>query len=127
MSDKKYLVHVFGKPGCAKCAMLQKRLDALLGQPAYKDKFVKKYNDLTTEDGLVNFCLAQCVNPNRVPAMVISDADGNFLENPNPGEHDDVCGNSRLYQYLGIQTDYSDEGKGVIKPEMIEKILNSVK
>lgn len=127
MSKSPYVVHVFGKPGCAKCAMLNRRLDALLETDAYKDDFVKKYNDLTTEDGLVNFCLVQCVNPNRVPAMVVADADGKFLDNPEPGCEDTVCGRSRLYQYLGIQTDYSAEGKGVITPEMIEKILATAK
>lgn len=127
MADTPTIVHVFGKPGCAKCAMLQRRLDALLETEPYKGRFVKQYDDLTTEAGLINFCLVQCVNPNRVPAMVLSDSNGQFLENPNPDEPDEVCGRSRLYQYLGIQTDYSNEGRGVITPAMIEKILNSVK
>ena len=126
MSDSKYIVHVFGKPGCAKCAMLNRRLDALLATPAYGEKFVKEYDDLSTEDGLVQFCLVQCVNPNRVPAMVLSDAEGHYLENPRPDEADEVCGDSKLYQYLGIQTDYSGAGRGVITPEMIESILKSV-
>ena len=117
MADNQhFIINVFGKPGCAKCAMLQRRIDTLLETPEYHEKFVKKYNDLTTEEGLIKFCLAQCVNPNRVPAMIISDDQGNFLPNPNPSEPDPVCGNSKLYQYIGIQTDYSAEGKGVITP-----------
>lgn len=126
MSDNNYVVHVFGKPGCAKCTMLNRRLDALLETDAYKGKFVKQYNDVTTEDGLMNFCLVQCVNPNRIPAMVLATPDGQFVANPTPDAADEVCGNSKLYQYLGIQTDYSSEGKGVITPEMIEAILKSV-
>ncbi len=106
--------------------MLQRRLDALLETEPYKSKFVKEYDNVLTEEGLIPFCLVQCVNPNRIPAMVISDSEGNFLDNPNPGEADPVCGNSKLYQYLGIQTDYSPEGRGVITPEMIESILKSV-
>lgn len=125
MPDPTYIVHVFGKPGCAKCAMLQRRLDTLLETEPYHGRFVKHYDDLSTEEGLVNFCLAQCVNPNRVPAMILATPDGKYLENPTPGANDPVCGNSKLYQYLGIQTDYSDEGKGIITPDMIRHILDA--
>ena len=124
--SKQYIVHVFGKEGCAKCTMLNRRLDTLLASDKYKDKFVKQYDNVFTEDGLVYFCLAQCVNPNRIPAMIIADQDGNYIENPTPGAPDEICGRSKLYQYLGIQTDYSNEGKGIITPEMIESILKSV-
>ena len=31
---------------------------------------------------------------------------------------------SKLYQFLGVQTDYSEEGKGIISPEMIKSILD---
>ncbi|NLG13376.1 MAG: hypothetical protein GX561_04125 [Lentisphaerae bacterium] len=119
-----YVVHVFGKEGCAKCTMLNRRLDDLLSKEPYKGKFVKQYDDLRSEDGLRNFCLAQCVNPNRIPAMVVANLDGSYIENPNPGAADEICGNSRLYQYLGIQTDYT--GKGIITPEMIRSILDVV-
>ena len=111
------IVHVFGKTGCAKCAVLQKRLDALLERDEYKDRFVKEYDNVLTPEGLVRFCRVQCVNPNKIPAMVIADENGQFLEgdmNPNP---------PYTYQYLGIQTDYSDKGKGIIPPDLIEKIL----
>ena len=125
--SQKYVVHVFGKEGCAKCAMLNRRLDALLASPPWQGRFVKKYEDLGTEDGLVAFCLAQCLNPSRVPAMLVTrvGADGreSYIENPNPGAADSVCRRSRLYQYVGLQTDYSAEGKGIITPEMLEAVL----
>ena len=107
--SKQYIVHVFGKEGCAKCTMLNRRLDTLLASDKYKDKFVKQYDNVFTEEGLVYFCLAQCVNPNRIPAMMIADTEGNYIENPTPGAPDEICGRSKLYQYLGIQTDYSNE------------------
>jgi len=96
--SKQYIVHVFGKEGCAKCTMLNRRLDTLLASDKYKDKFVKQYDSVLTEDGLVHFCLAQCVNPNRIPAMMISDMEGNYIENPTPGAPDEICGRSKLYQ-----------------------------
>ena len=126
-SDSKLTIHVFGKAGCQKCAMLNRRIDKLLTEPKYA-VFQKAYSDVLTEDGLVKFCKAECLNPSRIPAMVVScggtEADPEYIANPAPGQPDPVCRHSRLYQYLGIQTDYSEEGKGVITPEMIQKILD---
>jgi hypothetical protein len=50
-----------------------------------------------------------------------------MLPNPQPGEEDKVCQKSRLYQYLGLQTDYTEVGKGVITPKMITSILEQAK
>lgn len=122
------IVHVFGKKSCAKCTMLNKRLDEILKKEPWAGSFIKVYNDLETEDGLLNFCLAQCLNPNRVPAMVVAqikkDGSADFLPNPSPNEPDPVCKKSRLYTCLGLQTDYSEEGKGIITPQMIQSILD---
>jgi hypothetical protein len=43
--------------------------------------------------------------------------------NPEPGRKNGVCKQSRLYQFVGIQTDYSDVGKGLITKPMIESVL----
>ena len=128
MSKDTLIVHVFGKHSCQKCAMLNRRLDDILTKEPWAGHFVKVYNDLETEDGLLNFCLAQCLNPNRVPAMVVAkiapDGSADYLPNPDPDGKDEICKRSRLYTYLGIQTDYSNEGKGIITPQMIQHILN---
>lgn len=125
MSDCKYVINVFGKAGCAKCAMLNRRIDKLLTEEKYAS-FEKRYNDVLTEDGMIKFCLAQCLNPSRIPAMLMSkiEADGteHYIDN-NDHTTGGVYGNSKLYQFLGIQTDYSDEGKGVITPEMVESVM----
>jgi hypothetical protein len=39
----------------------------------------------------------------------------------------EICGKSKLYQYVGLQTDYSDEGKGIISPKMITAVLEEVR
>ena len=126
-SNNKLIVNVFGKEGCAKCTMLNRRLDKLLSEKRYSG-FVKKYHDVMSEAGLVPFCLAQCLNPSRIPAMLISqlreDGIEEYMANPEPDRKDEVCNYSRLYQYLGLQTDYSDEGKGIITPEMLESVLD---
>lgn len=109
-------VHIFGKTGCAKCAILQKRVDALLEKDEFKGKFVKEYDNVLTEEGLLKFCRVQCVNPNKIPALVVADENG-YLE----GEMNAKA--PYTYQYLGIQTDYSGNGKGVLPPELVEEIL----
>jgi len=127
MENSKLIVNVFGKEGCAKCTMLNRRLDKLLSEERFAS-FQKKYHDVMTEAGLVPFCLAQCLNPSRIPAMLISrvfeDGSEEYLPNPDADRKDEVCKDSKLFQYLGLQTDYSEEGKGIITPEMVESILN---
>ena len=130
MSDEKnqLTVNVFGKPGCAKCAMLNRRLDKMLAEDPRYARFHKEYHNVLSEEGLVEFCKSVCLNPSRIPAMVISCADSegksHYLVNPDPDAFDSVCRHSKLYQFLGVQTDYSEEGKGIISPEMIKSILD---
>ena len=121
-------VHVFGKHGCAKCSMLNRRLDKMLAEEPPYARFHKEYHNVLEEDGLVEFCKTECLNPSRIPAMVggTQDAQGRirYLANPDPDGQDAVCKHSKLYQFLGVQTDYSEEGKGLITPEMIQAILD---
>ena len=127
----KYIVRVFGKVGCDKCKVLNQRLDALLDKPEWAD-FQKEYFDVETEDGLVQFAQAECVNPQRIPAFVVARTDETtgraaYLPNPGMDQPDEVCGASRLYSYLGLQTDYSEVGRGVISSPMITKVLEEAR
>lgn len=117
------IAHVIGHTGCAKCAMLNRRLDAILENEPYKGRFVKIYHDTEDprgmdyqEDALVFFCKTQCINPNRIPAMIITD-EGEFLE-----RNGEPTNGNQLYQYIGIQTDYANGG--VITPELIRQTLD---
>ncbi len=127
-SNAPLTVHVFGKPGCAKCSMLNRRLDKMLAEDPRYARFHKEYHNVLDENGLVEFCKTECLNPSRIPAMVVGTQDEagkiHYLVNPTPDAADPVCKHSRLYQFLGIQTDYSEEGKGLITPEMIQTILD---
>jgi hypothetical protein len=127
-TKQKLIAHVFGKEGCAKCTMLNRRLENILAKEPWKGRVEKRYDDVESEDGLVYFCLAQCVNPSRIPALLMAKVDEtgreSFIERQEVGADDPVCGASMLYQYVGIQTDYSAAGKGIITPEMIEQVLN---
>ena len=129
--SKTYQIHVFGKPGCDKCHTLNGRLDDLLQEAEWAD-FEKVYHDLETEAGLVEFCEAECLNPQRVPGFYVSKANpGNGVQepmtNPTPGATGAPGGTSALYTVVGLQTDYSAVGRGVITPKMIEAVLRQAK
>ena len=119
------IAHVIGHTGCPKCTLLNRRLDAILQEEPYKSRFLKIYHD--TEDprgmshkeaALVFYCQAQCVNPNRIPALIISDDNGEFLN-----RSEKPTSSIQLYQFIGIQTDYNDGG-GILPPETIKKTLD---
>ena len=129
--EKPYKIKVFGKQGCAKCKTLNQRLDKLLKEKKWAD-FEKEYCDVETVDGLVAFASAECINPQRIPAMLVTQRQDDTeryapVPTPNPKPHDEVCGKSKLYQYVGLQTDYSEEGKGIISPKMITAVLDEAR
>ena len=126
---KPFRIQIFGKAGCAKCSVLKQRLDKLLEKPEWQD-FEKEYHDLGTEEGLVAFSEAECINPQRIPAVLLTrlnSATGTYDPVPNnhPGAKDSDFGKSRLFQYLGLQTDYS--GDGLLTPPMITWVLNEAR
>ncbi|MFO7821103.1 MAG: hypothetical protein R6V56_03465 [Lentisphaeria bacterium] len=125
--QNKFRVLVFGKAGCPKCKVLNQRLDSLLKKDEWKN-FEKVYCDVESEEGMVSFCKSECVNPQRIPAFLITKLNsetGKFTPLPNPtmGKEDKVCKDSKLFTYLGIQTDYTDRGRGVISPKMIKSVF----
>ena len=129
--NKRFRIQVFGKEGCDKCKTLNRRLDKLLADETWQD-FEKQYCDVETEDGIITFSEAECINPQRIPALLVTAWDEatqayERVPNPSPGVADSTCGKSRLYQYLGLQTDYSDTGRGVITPVMINAILDEAR
>ena len=129
--EKRYKIRVFGKPGCAKCKTLNQRLDKLLAEKEWAD-FEKEYCDVETVEGLVAFASAECINPQRIPAMLITRKD-EYTERyapvptKEPKQTDEVCGKSKLYQYVGLQTDYTPAGKGIISPKMITAVLEEAR
>jgi len=126
---KKFCVYVFGKAGCDKCKILNQRLDDLLTKPEWAD-FEKHYLDVLTVDGVVGLCKVGGVNPQRIPAFVVA------APSPEGGRFDylpplsdvaaaDMPVAARLHSCLGLQTDYSDAGRGVISPRMITTVLGA--
>jgi hypothetical protein len=129
--DKPLRIRVFGKAGCDKCSVLKDRLDRLLATEPWQD-FDQEYCDVETIDGIVALCEAECVNPQQIPAMLVMRRDGDSgryepVPNPQPGRKDPVCKSARLHQHLGLRTDYSGEGGGVISPKMIAAVLQEAR
>jgi hypothetical protein len=127
----RYQIRVFGKKGCDKCHTLNQRIDKLLAKNEYTD-FEKLYCDVETIDGLVAFAEAECINPSRIPALLLTEWDAEAedyvpVRSGQPVAKDPVCKKARLYQYVGLQTDYSDAGRGVLSPKMIEAVLAETK
>jgi len=125
--SKSFRIQVFGKAGCDKCKTLNQRLDKMLANPEW-DAFDKEYCDVMTVEGLIPFCEAECINPHRIPALLVTRRDKSTgvyepVPNPQPGEADEICGRARLHQYVGLQTDYTTGG-GVITPKMIAAVLS---
>jgi len=123
---KKIIVNIFGNADNGKYKMLNRHVDKLLQKPEYVG-IEKQFNDMETEPAVVKFCKVSCMNPSNLPALLMSvvDETGNefFMPNPEPDKKDDVCKTQKLYQYLGLQTDYTGETKGVISGAMIESIF----
>ncbi len=121
---------VFGKAGCDKCKVMRKRVEELV---AADDGVEAAYCDVETEAGLVQFCRAECMNPQRIPAVLMyrRASEGGTYE-PVPaapageGEHP-VYGRSRLNHLLGLQTDYSAAGRGVVSPRMLRAMLKEAR
>ncbi len=126
--NKPFKIQVFGKPGCDKCTQLNKRLDKILANEDWAD-FEKEYCDVETVDGLVAFASAECINPQRIPAMLICKLQGETesyrpvaVREPLKEPHE-ICGKAKLYHFVGLQTDYTNAGKGIISPKMIKSVL----
>ena len=122
---------IFGKRGCDKCKVLQQRVDALLAGGEWND-FEQVHADVETVDGLVAFCRAECVNPTQSPALLVTAGDAEAqswqpLLRACPGAPDPVAGATRLHTYVGLQTDYSEAGRGVLPPKLIRAVLQEAR
>jgi len=127
--SKPFQAVVFGKAGCDKCKLLTRRVDDLLGKPGWED-FERVYLDVETIDGLVEFCKAECLNPQRLPALVVrrvTEDGAEFIPVEPCAAPDPELGATRLYHIAGLQTDYSAEGRGVVTPRMIAAALDAAR
>ena len=123
-----YRVMVFGKKGCSKCSILNKRVDKILQKPEWSN-FEKMYYDISTVDGLVHFANAECLKANSVPAFLVCRGveDNRYVKIRQTFDegHDEQTGRYRVPSYVGLQTDY--RSGGVITPTDIEAVFTEAK
>ena len=107
--------------------MLNERLDSLLLTEQWQD-FEKSYNDVESEDGMVGFAKAEVLNPQRIPSFYVEKLNERGTYEPllNP-EMNSSMSLSRPWRYIGIETDYSESGRGIITPQMICEALGKAK
>jgi hypothetical protein len=125
---KDFTVVVFGKKGCDKCAVLNRRLDRILEDPEW-ERFEKTYYDVTTVEGLVEFSKAEILNPQRIPSFLVmkNRPDGGYeriRETSFEEGFDEETGAYRVPLFIGMQTDYKNGG-GIIRPADIKDVLRS--
>jgi hypothetical protein len=130
MIPKPYRIEVYGKPGCEKCSLLKKRLDGLLKTKEWQ-AFEKIYYNVESIDGLVAFTQVECLNPSRIPGFVITkwnnQIQGYEYIPQNAQDIEDNFKRTLLHMWLGLQTDYSEIGKGTLPPKLIEDMLQRAK
>ena len=114
-----YKIILFGKDGCSKCSSLKKRIDKIL--PNFPEMSLE-YCNVSTQEGIVEFCKTGELNPNRIPAIIIQ-KDNVYMKKKVVLE-DIRCGDAALPTLLGMQTDYSE--KGILTNEAVLQIFNSV-
>ena len=124
---KRFEVAVFGKKGCSKCELLQKRVSKILAEKNFDD-FEMVYYDLGTEEGLVRFSQCEVLNIQRIPSFAILHKG---LINGRCDIRPVIClkkvsvlDNEETETFIGIETDYSTDG--VIAPKTIRQTLEMV-
>jgi hypothetical protein len=126
MNDNRpYLIVIYGKDGCDKCALLKRRVSSILAKG--NQDFDMDYQNLSTAEGMAAYALAETVNGQRVPALQImryNDERKTYVKiaDPRPEVTDSEHGRVFVPVYLQIQTDYSS-GSGVITPADVTRLM----
>ncbi|MGI6681026.1 MAG: hypothetical protein ACOX3T_06075 [Bdellovibrionota bacterium] len=121
---KQYRIKVYGKRGCDKCGVLKSRLAKLLENEKWQDFEMIDY-DILTEDGLVAFVKEEVLNPQRIPCFLVQKKNekGDYINMINPAWKNNKSEAFEPFKFLGMETDYSPKGNGVIIPKQIDAIL----
>ncbi len=124
---KQFRIKVYGKKGCNKCSLLKGRLSKLLEEEKWQNFEMIDF-DILTEDGLVAFVKEEVLNPQRIPCFVLQKRgnDGEYENILNPEYSKGTGSESLPFRFLGIETDYSSKGNGIIKPSDIDAVLEKV-
>lgn len=125
----KFLVTIFGKEGCEKCKVLKARIEHILSQPEWKE-FDYVYVDVSTDEGYKIFKDTYYLEKDRIPALAIRKFDlaqDSYVLINDSREPDEILKTSKVEGLMAIQTDYFGEGRGIISPKMIVRLLEKAR
>ncbi|MCL2026244.1 MAG: hypothetical protein FWG92_05505 [Leptospirales bacterium] len=97
--NKPYLVVIYGKDACDKCAALRQDVALVLEDRALSALFDADYQNLSTAKGMAAYALAETVNGQRLPTVQIMEYNTEkkaYVKMPDSGDG-----------YLQLQTDYA--------------------
>ena len=122
---KPYLVVIYGKNGCDRCARLLHDVKSILCDSGLDDEFDLDYQNLSTVDGMIAYAVSETVNGQRLPALQImkyENVSGSYVKIPDTRPGVSFRGGSEFFEpvYLQIQTDYSSAGGPIGKDEILE-------
>lgn len=75
------------------------------------------------------FAQRECLNPQRIPSFIVEKkvAGSDTFEAIHNPEHSHTTTGLRPLRFIGIQTDYSEAGKGIIPPAAVIEILKQAR
>ena len=122
---KPYLVVIYGKNGCDRCARLLHDVKSVLGESGLGDEFDLDYQNLSTVDGMIAYAVSETVNGQRLPALQImkyEGVSGSYVKILDTRSGVSFSGGGEFFEpvYLQIQTDYSSAGGPIGKDEIME-------
>lgn len=124
---KPYLIVIYGKDGCDKCALLKDEVSVMLKEDSLKEDFDLDYQNLSTVEGMAAYAISETVNGQRIPALQIMKYDKerkSYVKIPDlrAETFNDKTGELFVPAYLQLQTDYSSDSPGIKKSELKELI-----
>lgn len=109
--QKKYLIVIYGKDGCEKCARLKLNVKALLANESLGRDFDMDYQNLSTAEGMAAYAAAETINGQRLPGLQImkyNEGKRTYtkIADPRPESFDAKTKKLFVPSYLQLQTDY---------------------
>ena len=122
---KPYLLVIYGKDGCVKCARLKKEISALLAENEASQDFGLDYQNLSTVDGMIAYAASETVNGQRIPALQVFKYDTikeSYIKMPDMRSEAFNAQTQSLFVpvYLQLETDYQSENPDITREKVMD-------
>jgi hypothetical protein len=120
--NKPYLIVIYGKDGCEKCARLKLEVNSMLEDGTLAPEFGMDYQNLSTANGMAAYALAETVNGQRIPALQIMKYSGEknlYAKIPDP--RPEKLRNKKDFfvpVYLQLQTEYGSNEHAISRADI---------